>query len=84
MFVLVVVANASSFDELISRQLYWLAFSYEKCSHRMCTIDKLGSFQISQLTSRKVLSSLKAYSLADHAHDGDGIEDHRYKYSVLR
>ena len=39
MCVLVVVANACSFDELISRQLYWLTFSYEIGSHRMCTID---------------------------------------------
>ena len=39
MFVLMVVANAFSFDEVISRQLYWLTFSYEVGSHRVRTID---------------------------------------------
>ena len=42
MFVIVIVANAYSFDESITRQLYWLKFSYDIGSRHMGTIDKWG------------------------------------------
>ena len=40
MFVFVVVVNGYSFNESISRQIYWLEFSYEIGSHHLGTVSK--------------------------------------------
>ena len=50
-FVLVVVANAYSFNELISMPLYWLTFSYEIGSHRMyvCMVTHIARVWINRV-----------------------------------